>query len=168
READGLHVVHATHAQPAFHDVSRHAEIVLPIGHEGYAAEMSSRGVTADIEAVTVTNEFLSTSVGPGDAAAYLFAHNTELTAGLLYCNEIKRNVVRASIHNHLARKCVILCLSTKPSSTVNKHEDRRFRAFGPIDIEFLDGCRAVRLAHRLTDATAHRLARGSQTVYDF
>src|SRR6516164_9298538 len=45
READGLHVVHTAHAQPAFHDVSRQAEIVLPIGHQRYAAEMSSRGM---------------------------------------------------------------------------------------------------------------------------
>src|SRR6516162_5491158 len=76
READGLHVVHTAHAQPAFHDVSRQAEIVLPIGHQRYAAEMYSRGMTPNIETVTITIEFVSSSIDPGNAAMHLFRHN--------------------------------------------------------------------------------------------
>src|SRR6516225_6637607 len=103
--------------------------------------------MTADIQAVTITIEFVSMSVDPGDAATHLFRHDAEITGSLLYWNEVKRNVVRAGIDNHFGWKCVILCLSTQPSPTVNKYEDRCFRALGPIDIEFLHGRWSVRLA---------------------
>src|SRR5215831_15458426 len=123
--------------------------------------------MTGDIEAVTITIEFVSISVNPGDAATHLFGHNTEITASFLYCYEVKRNVVRASINNHFGWKCIILCLSTQPSSAVDKHKDRCFRAFRPINIELLDGSRAIRLAHRVPDASAHRLAGRAQAFDD-
>src|SRR6266403_3233063 len=125
RETDGLHVVHTAHAQPAFYDVPRQAEIVLPVGHEGHAAEMSSRGMTANIETVTITIELVGIPVDPGNTAPHLFRHNAEITASLLYCHEVQHNAVGAGIDNHFGWKCVIFCFSTKPSPAVTEYEDR-------------------------------------------
>src|SRR5215468_710729 len=161
READGLHIVHAAHAQPAFHRAPWQAEILLPIGDESYAAEMAARGVPPDIEVVTITIEFVSISINPGDSATHLLSHNTEITVSLLYCNEVKRNIVRTGIDNHFRWEGVVLCLSNKPSPTVNHHKDRCLEAFRAIDIQFLNGRRAIRLAHWLSDATAHCLTSG-------
>src|SRR5262245_2333381 len=106
---------------------------------------MSARGVSPDKEAVRITLEFVSTSIDPGDSATHLLSHNTEIAVSLLYCNEVKRDIVCAGIDNHFGWKRVILCLSTKPSPTVNHHKDRCLRAFRAINIEFLDGRRAIR-----------------------
>jgi len=57
--------------------------------------------LTADIEPVTITIKLVSISVDPGDTPAYLVGHNTEITASFFYCNEVKRNVVRAGINNY-------------------------------------------------------------------
>src|SRR5215467_10440462 len=114
REANGLHIVHAAHAQPAFHRVPWQTEILLPIGHESYAAEMAARRVPPDIEAVTITIESVSISINPGDSATHLLSHNTEITVCLLYCNEVERNIVRAGIDNHFGWKGEVLCLSNK------------------------------------------------------
>src|SRR5215470_1947551 len=155
READGLHFVHAAHAQSALHHRLWQAEIFLPIGHESYAAKMSTRGMPPDIEAVTITVEFVSIFINPGDSAKHLFSHNAEITVSLLYCNEVNRNIVRAGIDNHFGWEGVVFCLSNKPSPTVNHHKDRCLRAFCAIDIQFLNGRRAIRLAHWLSDASA-------------
>src|SRR6516225_4830180 len=117
--------------------------------------------MTVDIQAVTITIEFVSMSVDPGDAATHLFRHDAEITGSLLYWNEVKRNIVRAGIDNHFGWKCVILCLSTQPSPTVNHHKDRRFRALRAINIEFLNCRRVISLAHGLPNASAHCLASG-------
>src|SRR5262245_42244979 len=123
---------------------------------------MSTRGVPRDIEALTVTIELVSISINPGDSAKHLLSHNAEITVSLLYGNEVNRNIVRAGIDNHFGREGVVLCLSHKPSPTVNHHKDRCLRAFRAIDIQFLNGRRAIRLAHWLSDATADCLtARG-------
>src|SRR5262249_16910804 len=107
-------------------------------------------------------------SVDPGDAATHLFRHDAEITASLLYWNEVKRNVVRAGIDNHFGWKCVILGLSTKPSPTVNEYKDRCFGTFRSINVELLKSRRAIRFAHWLPDATADRLAGGAQALDDF
>src|SRR5262245_19719404 len=86
RDADGLHIVHAAHAQPAFHRVPWQPEILLPIGHDSHAAEMSARGVPPNIEPVTITIEFVGISVNPGDGATHLLGHSTEITVRFLYC----------------------------------------------------------------------------------
>jgi hypothetical protein len=54
RETHGFQVVHTTHAQPAFHRVGRQPEVLLPVGDESDAAEMSAGGVVADIKAITI------------------------------------------------------------------------------------------------------------------
>src|SRR5262249_1527459 len=84
REANGLQVVPAAKAKPALQEAAGQAKTFLPVGDQRPAAEMSPRGMTADIETIAIAIECLGVSVDPGDGATDLIGHGAEIAVGLL------------------------------------------------------------------------------------
>ena len=101
-KAHRLHVVQAAHAQAAFDEVGRQAEILLPVGDQRHAAEVPARGVAADIELLGIAVIARDVLVGPRDPAAHLLGHHAQVAACRPDGDEIERDVVRARIEEQL------------------------------------------------------------------
>src|SRR5262249_34766185 len=97
--------------------------------------------------------------VDPSDASLYLRRHHPEVPTGFFDGHKIQRYIVRSGIDEHLSRVAVLLCCSQLPVATVDKDEDRRIGAAGPVNVELFDFGRSVGRALRGADTGARCIA---------
>src|SRR6266446_3451530 len=117
--------VHSAHAKPALDDVRWQAELLLPVGHQRDAAQMTTRRMPADIEPVRVTAETCGILVSPDDPATYLLRHHAQVAVCGLNRNDVERNEVRTGIDEHFGSVCVVLGLSAEPCAAMDEHKNR-------------------------------------------
>src|SRR6516162_3836707 len=126
RQPHRLEIVHAADAHAAVDDVSRHAELALPIGRQRYRSEMAARGLVPDIEPVRVAAKPGDILVDPGDRAAHLIGEQHQIAADVLYPGEIGHHVMRPGAEEHLGRYREILRAAAAPCAAMDEDKDRR------------------------------------------
>src|SRR5579885_622933 len=121
---------------------------------------MSTRGMTADVEALAIAAELLRILIDPGDGAPHLLGHDAEIAAGLLHRHEVERDVMRAGVHEHFGRKSVSRRRTAQPRPAMNEDIDWRIRGFGAEDVELFRLGRSIGDALRLAEPGTRRRAR--------
>src|SRR5258707_589339 len=120
---------------------------------------MRARRMAANIEAVRVGAEARSIAVDPADRPADLIGHWEQIATDILHPSEIRHDVMRAGAHEHLRRRCIMLCQSALPRTAMDEDKNRCVRARRAEHVELLDRSRAVGMPLGFADAGASTCA---------
>jgi hypothetical protein len=95
-ESNRLHVIHATHAQPALHHIGRQTELLLPIGDEGHTAEMATGREPANVKPIGITAECARVFVNPCNATSHLLGNHGEIDVRHFDIRKVQGDIVNA------------------------------------------------------------------------
>ena len=156
RQPHRLQVVHTALAEPALHSNLGQPVILLPIGHQGDAAEMPAGGMTTDIESIRIAVESRGVRIGPGNCSSHLVGHNAQIAVGRADRYKIRDHEMRTGIDEHFRRKTTIRGRTAEPGAAMKVDENRRLGPLGPINVKPLKLARTVGNPLRRTKARAH------------
>src|SRR5437016_637513 len=123
-----LEIEHAAGGDRPFDEGRWQAKILLPVGGQQYAHQMSARGMTTDIKTISVTAEGVGVLVSPGNRAPYLVGHHQEVATSLDHIVEIRNDEIRTGIDEHLGRVMVVARKLHAPGTTMNMDMHGRLR----------------------------------------
>src|ERR1700730_15783763 len=121
--------------------------------------------MTAYVDSAGVASEARGVLVDPGDTAAFLCRHHTEVPARLLHRNEVQCDVMRPGIDEHLGGIAVLFRGAHEPVPAMDEDEDRRIGAVGPINIELFNLGWSVCDTLRRADAGTHGLTVAGESI---
>ena len=120
---------------------------------------MGTGGMAIQMDPVRVAAEARGVAVHPGDGAAHLIDHRSEIAARGFHVDEVRRDVMCAGIHEHFGSKAVMLGCPGPPSAAMQIYGDRSVRRGGEIQIELFLRRRTVGDAARRAQPIAGKVA---------
>ena len=98
REPHRLEVVHAAAQQSCLDDIGRQPEPPCPVRHHRDACQMGAGGMAIQMDTVRVAAEARGVAMHPGDGAAHLIDHRSEIAARGFHVDEVRHDVMYAGI----------------------------------------------------------------------
>src|SRR5262249_52893503 len=103
-------------------------EIVLPVSHQGDAAEVTTRRMATDVKSTGIAPETLGILVGPGNCTPHLVCHDANVTVRRPDSSKIKRDVINPSIEEKIGCVAIVLRFFSARSTAVYKNKYGRIR----------------------------------------